>query len=141
MVASRDTLRVAATATEAPLGVFKLEYDISKDDATKSADWKEPVIVAVSGAAGQISNHLLFKIASGEVYGPDQPVALRLLGSERSREALGASPWSSEDSSSRSCARFPSASIPWMSSWMRIGRCSSAPSPEGRVWSARASSR
>ena len=83
-----DSLRVAATATDAPLGVFKLEYDISKDDATKSADWNEPVIVAVSGAAGQISNHLLFKIASGEVYGQDQPVALRLLGSENSREAL-----------------------------------------------------
>jgi len=42
----------------------------------------------VSGAAGQISNHLLFKIASGSVYGEDQPVILRLLGSERSKQAL-----------------------------------------------------
>ena len=97
-VASRDSLRVAATATEAPLGVFKLEYDISKDDATKSASWEEPVIVAVSGAAGQISNHLLFKIASGEVYGRNQPVALRLLGSERSREALEGVAMELEDS-------------------------------------------
>ena len=94
----RENGAVAATATEAPLGVFKLEYDISKDDATKSASWKEPVIVAVSGAAGQISNHLLFKIASGEVYGPDQPVALRLLGSERSREALEGVAMELEDS-------------------------------------------
>ena len=93
-----DSLRVAATATDAPLGVFKLEYDISKDDATKSADWNEPVIVAVSGAAGQISNHLLFKIASGEVYGQDQPVALRLLGSENSREALEGVAMELEDS-------------------------------------------
>jgi malate dehydrogenase (NADP+) len=52
------------------------------------AGWKAPIVVAVSGAAGQISNHLLFKIAGGEVYGQDQPVILRLLGSERSKEAL-----------------------------------------------------
>ena len=56
------------------------------------------MIVAVSGAAGQISNHLLFKIASGEVYGVDQPVALRLLGSERSREALEGVAMELEDS-------------------------------------------
>jgi hypothetical protein len=46
------------------------------------------VNVAVSGAAGMISNHLLFKLASGEVFGPDQPIALKLLGSERSIQAL-----------------------------------------------------
>jgi malate dehydrogenase (NADP+) len=78
--------------------VFKLEYDISNDDAHRPKDWKEPVVVAVSGAAGQISNHLLFKIASGEVYGQDQPVALRLLGSERSREALEGVAMELEDS-------------------------------------------
>lgn len=44
--------------------------------------------VAVTGAAGQISNHLLFMLASGEVFGRNQPVSLQLLGSERSREAL-----------------------------------------------------
>ena len=85
-------------AEEKPLGVFKLEYDISNDDAHRPKDWKEPVVVAVSGAAGQISNHLLFKIASGEVYGQDQPVALRLLGSERSREALEGVAMELEDS-------------------------------------------
>ncbi len=38
-----------------------------------------PVRVAVTGAAGQIGYSLLFRIASGEMLGPDQPVALQLL--------------------------------------------------------------
>jgi malate dehydrogenase len=38
-----------------------------------------PVKVAVTGAAGQICYSLLFRIASGELLGPDQPVELRLL--------------------------------------------------------------
>jgi malate dehydrogenase len=38
-----------------------------------------PVRVAVTGAAGQICYSLLFRIASGELLGPDQPVQLRLL--------------------------------------------------------------
>ncbi len=37
------------------------------------------VKVAVTGAAGQIGYSLLFRIASGELLGPDQPVELRLL--------------------------------------------------------------
>ena len=40
---------------------------------------KEPVRVAVTGAAGQISYALLFRIASGSMLGPDQPVILQLL--------------------------------------------------------------
>ncbi|HEY9293303.1 MAG TPA: malate dehydrogenase [Microlunatus sp.] len=38
-----------------------------------------PVKVAVTGAAGQICYSLLFRIASGELLGPNQPVELRLL--------------------------------------------------------------
>lgn len=38
-----------------------------------------PVRVTVTGAAGQIGYALLFRIASGEVFGADTPVALRLL--------------------------------------------------------------
>ena len=90
-------LVVRAADEEKPLGVFKLEYDIS-NDLGKSSGWKEPLVIAVSGAAGQIGNHLLFKIASGEVYGQDQPIALRLLGSERSREALEGVAMELEDS-------------------------------------------
>src|SRR6201995_5454489 len=38
-----------------------------------------PVRVAVTGAAGQIGYALLFRIASGEMLGPDTPVELKLL--------------------------------------------------------------
>ncbi|HBA35253.1 MAG TPA: malate dehydrogenase, partial [Gammaproteobacteria bacterium] len=40
---------------------------------------KEPVRIAVTGAAGQICYSLLFRIAAGEMYGEDQPVILQLL--------------------------------------------------------------
>lgn len=40
---------------------------------------KKPVRVAVTGAAGQIGYSLLFRIASGEMLGKDQPVILQLL--------------------------------------------------------------
>ncbi|XP_056169310.1 malate dehydrogenase [NADP], chloroplastic isoform X2 [Syzygium oleosum] len=45
-----------------------------------------------------ISNHLLFKLASGQVFGPDQPIALKLLGSERSFQALEGVAMELEDS-------------------------------------------
>ena len=38
-----------------------------------------PVRVAVTGAAGQIGYALVFRIASGQMFGPDRPVELRLL--------------------------------------------------------------
>ena len=40
---------------------------------------KDPVRVAVTGAAGQIGYSLLFRIAGGSMLGPDQPVILQLL--------------------------------------------------------------
>ena len=40
---------------------------------------KQPVKVAVTGAAGQIGYALLFRIAAGDMRGPDQPVDLHLL--------------------------------------------------------------
>lgn len=39
----------------------------------------QPITVTVTGAAGQIGYALLFRIASGAVFGPNQPVKLRLL--------------------------------------------------------------
>jgi malate dehydrogenase len=38
-----------------------------------------PIRVAVTGAAGQIGYALVFRIASGEMFGPDQPVVLQLI--------------------------------------------------------------
>lgn len=49
---------------------------------------KSPVRVAVTGAAGQISYSLLFRIASGAMLGPDQPVILQLLEITPALEAL-----------------------------------------------------
>ncbi len=51
---------------------------------------KEPVRVAVTGAAGQIGYALLFRIASGEMLGKDQPVILQLLEipDEKAQKAL-----------------------------------------------------
>lgn len=40
---------------------------------------KEPITVSITGAAGQIGYALLFRLASGFVFGPDQPVNLRLI--------------------------------------------------------------
>lgn len=51
---------------------------------------KAPVRVAVTGAAGQIGYALLFRIASGEMLGKDQPVILQLLElpNEKAQKAL-----------------------------------------------------
>ena len=49
---------------------------------------KSPVRVAVTGAAGQISYSLLFRIASGEMLGKDQPVILQMLEITPALEAL-----------------------------------------------------
>ena len=40
---------------------------------------KEPIRVAVTGAAGQIGYALIFRIASGQMFGPDEPVILHLV--------------------------------------------------------------
>ena len=51
---------------------------------------KQPVRVAVTGAAGQIGYSLLFRIASGEMLGKDQPVILQMLEIpvEKAQQAL-----------------------------------------------------
>jgi len=51
---------------------------------------KKPMRVAVTGAAGQIGYSLLFRIASGEMLGKDQPVILQLLEipDEKAQKAL-----------------------------------------------------
>lgn len=47
-----------------------------------------PIRVAVTGAAGQIGYSLLFRIASGAMFGPDQPVILHLIEIEPALKAL-----------------------------------------------------
>jgi malate dehydrogenase len=50
---------------------------------------KKPVRVTITGAAGQISYSLIFRIASGSMLGPDQPVILQLLEITPALPALG----------------------------------------------------
>ncbi len=50
---------------------------------------KSPVRVAITGAAGQISYSLLFRIAAGQMLGEDQPLILQLLEIPPAMDALG----------------------------------------------------
>ncbi len=58
---------------------------------------KAPVRVAVTGAAGQISYSLLFRIAAGEMLGTDQPVILQLLEITPALDALAGTAMEIED--------------------------------------------
>ena len=49
---------------------------------------KTPITVSITGAAGQIGYSILPRIASGALFGPDQPVALRLIEIEPGMKAL-----------------------------------------------------
>lgn len=49
---------------------------------------KSPVKIAVTGAAGQISYALLFRLAAGQLLGPDQPITLHLLEIAPAMDAL-----------------------------------------------------
>ncbi len=49
---------------------------------------KDPITVSITGAAGQIGYALLTRIASGSMFGPDQPVNLRLIEIEPAMNAL-----------------------------------------------------
>jgi malate dehydrogenase len=66
----------------------------SRDDALTTSSHQEPIVstqpvrIAVTGAAGQIGYQLLFRIASGGMLGPDQPVILQLLEIPPGMDAL-----------------------------------------------------
>lgn len=49
---------------------------------------KQPIRIAVTGAAGNIGYALVFRIASGAMFGPDQPVALNLIEIPPALDAL-----------------------------------------------------
>jgi malate dehydrogenase len=54
----------------------------------KEKSMKNPIRVSVTGAAGNIGYALLFRIANGDLFGPDQPVALQLLEISPAMKAL-----------------------------------------------------
>src|SRR5256714_10614566 len=49
---------------------------------------KSPIKVAITGAAGQIGYALVFRVASGAMFGPDQPVVLHMIEIAQGFEAL-----------------------------------------------------
>jgi malate dehydrogenase len=49
---------------------------------------KAPIRVAITGAAGQLAYSLIFRVASGEMFGPDQPLFLNLLEIPPAMKAL-----------------------------------------------------
>ena len=49
---------------------------------------KSPLRVTVTGAAGNIGYALLFRIANGDLFGPDQPVILQMLEITPAMKAL-----------------------------------------------------
>ena len=59
----------------------------STTDSTTDSTVRTPVTVTVTGAGGQIGYALLFRIASGQLLGPDVPVRLRLLEIPQGRAA------------------------------------------------------
>ncbi len=58
---------------------------------------KKPIRVAITGAGGQIGYALLFRIAAGDVFGPDQPVSLGLLEITPALPSLGGTLMELED--------------------------------------------
>src|SRR5947209_18290103 len=76
---------MARAAAAAPRAAVRSSFHSPGENTMKS-----PVRVAVTGAAGQIGYALLFRIASGEMLGKDQPVILQLLEipDEKAQKAL-----------------------------------------------------
>ena len=72
---------------------------------------KRPVRVAVTGAAGQIGYSLLFRIASGEMLGKDQPVILQMLEipDEKAQKALKGVMMELDDCADRKSTRLNSS--------------------------------
>ena len=82
---------------------------------------KAPVRVAVTGAAGQISYSLLFRIAAGEMLGADQPVILQLLEITPALGALAGTVMEIED-----CAFPLVAGCVQRRRLLPLGRCASS---------------
>ena len=95
-----------------------------------------PVKVAVTGAAGQICYSLLFRIASGSMLGPDQPVELRLLEITPALKALEGVVMELDDCAFPLLARSRSATTPTPSFDGVNLACLVGARPGRRAWSA-----
>jgi hypothetical protein len=85
----RTRLESQATRSAVNVGMWSAKFVFLSPSGVHTMS-KKPVRVAVTGAAGQIGYALLFRIASGEMLGKDQPVILQLLEipDEKAQKAL-----------------------------------------------------
>ncbi len=74
-----------------PIYLSSLQINAKSDEysTNEKSMSATPIRVAVTGAAGQIGYSLLFRIASGAMFGPNQPVILHLIEIEPAMAALG----------------------------------------------------
>jgi malate dehydrogenase len=96
--------------------------------------------VTVTGAAGAIGYASLFRIASGQMLGPDEKVKLRLLEIEPALKAAEGTRWNSPTAPSRCSSPSRSPRTPRRPSTAATSGCSSARARARRAWSARTSS-
>jgi malate dehydrogenase len=78
---------LAASASRVP-GFPKALNRRGRETEKLLTEMNAPIRVAVTGAAGQIGYSLLFRIASGAMFGPDQPVILHLIEIEPALKVL-----------------------------------------------------
>ena len=77
---------------------------------------KKRIKVAVTGAAGQIGYALLFRVASGQMFGPDTELELQLLELEAALPSLNGVVMELEDAPSRClrrCELVPTSTKRW----------------------------
>ena len=96
----------------------------------------KPVRVTVTGAAGQIGYSLVFRIASGQLLGPDQPVDLRLLEIPPAMGALEGVAMEFVDCAFPLLSGSTCTTTPTTRSTVSTSRCSSARVRARRAWSA-----
>ncbi|MEJ0004983.1 MAG: malate dehydrogenase [Steroidobacteraceae bacterium] len=92
---------------------------------------KQAVNVAITGAAGQIGYALAFRVASGQMFGPDQPVNLHLLEIPQALPGLRVSSWSWTIAPSRPSTRWSPPMRPKSPSRTAMRPCWSARGPRG----------
>ncbi len=100
---------------------------------------KKPLRVAVTGAAGQIGYSLLFRIATGEMLGRDQPLVLQMLELplDKAQAALKGVMMEIEDCAFPLVTGMMATAIRRSRSRTPTWRSWSAPSRAAREWSAR----
>ena len=93
-----------------------------------------PVTVAITGAAGQIGYQLCFRIAAGDMLGPDQPVILKLLEIAPAMDALNGVVMELRDAALPLLNNVVAQMMPISLSKTRILHCLLAPARVAPAW-------